>query len=223
VLHVERAWCYWVAEMVDAPVALPGLPRLPLSLARALNDAPGTGEAVYYGGASSCLGAVARAEGFAGGQPSESLDRPVGLWHIDTQAGLTLFVRWLRENLADYTQENNAREQAERRGAWTRSERMLAACAVQDAVGLNLLKDRAHTIGQPMEMRLMLPKRTWMAFTGASPMSGEPTSPTEAAQSLETLSAKVALADDVHRLPDAAPMSFTLTMREWRALTGKGG
>jgi len=39
---------------------------------------------------------------------------------------------------------------------------------------------------------------------------------------LHALADKVALSDEVHRLPDSTAMSFTLTMGEWRAITAEG-
>lgn len=97
VIAFRRSWAYWVAEVERAPGD--GQPLLPKALASALNDARGTGEGGHYSGRGTNLGAVVRADGFGGGLPSSALREGVACWHIDTQAGLTLFVRWLRENL----------------------------------------------------------------------------------------------------------------------------
>lgn len=97
VIALRRNWVYWVARVVSTPQG--GRAWMPRELAQSLNDAPGTGESVHYGGRGRNLGAVVRADGFAGGLASDELRDGVGYWHIDTQAGLTLFVRWLREHI----------------------------------------------------------------------------------------------------------------------------
>jgi hypothetical protein len=95
----RRLWVYWSVRALRAPSDT--FPVLPASIARALNDAPGTGEATYYGGRGRNLSAVVRADGFAGGLRSLEIDgHGVSCWHVDTQEGLTRFVQWLRDNLS---------------------------------------------------------------------------------------------------------------------------
>lgn len=108
----RRFWVYWVAEVTVSPGE--GRALMPRELARKLNDAPGTGEVVRYGGSGRNLGAVVRADGFAGGLPSDQLRDGVHSWHIDTQAGLSLFARWLRENLKAPEATESEQEQGAR-------------------------------------------------------------------------------------------------------------
>lgn len=82
----QRAWCYWRVTCS---------PPLPSSEALAIDGRPySLGDGTSYSGARGVLGDVARADGCAGGPPPISLT--VETWHIDTLAGLIVFVRAVR-------------------------------------------------------------------------------------------------------------------------------
>lgn len=85
VVELRRAWVYWMARIS---------PELPAELAAALDSTPCRHADRHYSGRSGILGDIVRADGFAGGMRP---DGPVEGWHIDSQLGLTLFVRRLRE------------------------------------------------------------------------------------------------------------------------------
>ncbi len=98
---LERRWVYWSARVTRSPEMVDG-PGLSAALAVALNDAPlPDGDRTRYSGGTHTLGAVVRADGYAGGVSSDMV-RDWGEasgWHIDTQEGLAAFVAWCEANL----------------------------------------------------------------------------------------------------------------------------
>lgn len=101
-IRLDRRWVYWGAQVVRMPNQPEDRgPRLPGPLAVALNDAPhSNNDGTRYSGSGRGLGAVVRADGYAGGQASSDLvEDGVRGWHIDTQDGLNAFAQWCRDNL----------------------------------------------------------------------------------------------------------------------------
>lgn len=108
VLTVHRAWVYQTAR-ID--------PALPAALARAVNATPCDLPGTKYSGERGSLGAVCRAEGFAGGLPDDRID-DTDHWHIDAAEALAPFVRAVSEALgsSDVTAEAARAARSER---WT--------------------------------------------------------------------------------------------------------
>lgn len=86
-LRVTRRWCY-ASVRLDPP--------LPAALARDVNDAPCTIDGGHYSGEVGTLGAVARADGDAGGRESSRINSVTGFWHVDHSDALPMLVAAVR-------------------------------------------------------------------------------------------------------------------------------
>lgn len=85
-----RGWVYWMVSCN---------PELNVAQARAVDSMPYDGARSHYSGDAGSLGDVVRVNGFAGGHEPLYWEhtKTVGHWHVDTQDGLTQFVKVLKE------------------------------------------------------------------------------------------------------------------------------